>query len=210
MGGECLALFLCALPLSAQAHKSVQPALICSADNSCITLDEWMKSTASFKGDIPMEVVPEQGYGLAKPDASGLFGVRPAVRVKLTNGSQTWYQDLPVTKPTANRTYWIATGLSGLLTVLDIENSHLALNRPGTSEANPLFGAHPGRARYYGICLPIFALNAYMSYRYKRQDQALADAGIQGHKYVKWWLPEALNGGMHAIGLAVTLGATGR
>lgn len=201
--------------MAAQA-RSIQPVLICSPDNSCITFNEQGSDpiTAPFyvtAGGYDFgSIVPPKDDGVAKPDASGLFGVRPTVRVKLTNGSQTWYQDLPATKTTANRTYWLSTALSLALTVADVENSHYTLNRPGTSEANPLFGAHPGRARYYGICLPIFAVNAYMSYRYKREDQALADAGLKGHKYVKWFTPNLLNTAFHALGLAVTIGSTGR
>ena len=132
------------------------------------------------------------------------------VRVKLTDGSRQWYEPLPVRHRTADRKFWLSTGLSGALTVADVKNSLDALNRPGTSEANPIFGRHPSPGRYYAVMVPIFAANAYMSYRYKREDEALADAGIQGHKYVKWWLPSALNSGAHAVGLAVTLAATGR
>lgn len=223
--GECLALFLCALPMAAQA-RSIQPVLICSPDSSCITFNEQgvkvdpLANSGMTPVILPYYVildeypqdsnVPIQGDGIAQPDASGLFGVRPTVRVKLTNGSQTWYQDLPVTRRTADKSFWLSTGLSLALTVADVENSLHALNRPGVSEANPLFGGHPSRLRYYAIAGPIAALNIGFSWHYKRQDDAMADAGIKGHKYVKWFTPNLLNTAFHALGLAVTIGSTGR
>ena len=77
-------------------------------------------------------------------------------------------------------------------------------------EADPLYGSHPGRARYYAIAMPVAGLCAYYSYRYKREDDALAAAGIPGHKYVKWWLPEALNIGAHIFGIVATASFTGK
>lgn len=138
------------------------------------------------------------------------FKPQPTVRVKLTDGTKTWYQPLVVPHRTADRAFWLSTGLSLALTVADVENSHYALNKLGTIEANPVFGQHPGRARYYAICLPIFAVNTYLSYRYKREDDAMAAAGIRGHKYAKWWVPSLANTVVHAVGVTVTLASTGR
>jgi hypothetical protein len=142
------------------------------------------------------------------PLASTITG--PYINVKLTNHDQTWYEPLIVPHRTTDRAYWTSTLLSLALTVADVENSRYALAKPGTMEANSIFGHHPGRATYYGITLPIFMVNAIVSYRYKREDDALAYAGIPGHRYSKWWLPNAINTFGHAAGTLVTLASTGR
>ena len=138
------------------------------------------------------------------------FKPQPTVTVKLTDGTRAWYQPLVVPHRTADRAYWLSTLVSLGMTVADVENSHYALTRAGTMEANPLFGSHPSRPVYYGITLPIFAINAAFSYHYKRQDDALAAAGLPGHRFAKWWLPNLMNTGVHAVGVGVTVGSTGR
>lgn len=132
------------------------------------------------------------------------------VRIQLTDRATKWYAPLPVSQTTADKAWWAWFAASNALTVADAENSLYALRTPGATEANPFFGARPGRARIYAVMLPVTVLCDYMSWRYKREDDALRDAGIPGHKYVKWWLPQALNAGGHAIGILVTLASTGR
>jgi hypothetical protein len=131
------------------------------------------------------------------------------IDVKLTDGTHTWKQALTVPHTTADKSYWISTAISAGLTVLDVENSIYALkSQPGTVEANGIFGNHPSRTRYYSITLPIFAANAYVSWKYKREDDALKAAGIPGHKYVSWKVPNGINSGMHLVGFLVTLLST--
>lgn len=134
----------------------------------------------------------------------------PTVQVKLTDGQRTWYQALPVTNRTADKAFIASTLLSLAATVADVENSHAALERSGTREANPLFGSNPSRVRYYAITLPVFAVNAFVSYRYKRQDDALGVARYGGHKIVKWWLPNTLNTFFHVVGISATVASTGK
>ena len=152
------------------------------------------------------------------------FKSLPTVRVHLTcagdaicaenyhvQPKEKWWEPLQVRRPTADKKWYAATAASGILTAGDVENSLIALgNCHNAREANPLYGKCPGRARYYAISGPIFVLNAYMSYKWKREDDALKDAGIPGHKYQKWWLPDAINGGTHLLGILITLGATGK
>lgn len=138
------------------------------------------------------------------------FKPKPVVRVELTNGVDKWWQPLPVPHRTADRAYWASTITSLGWTVADVENSVYILKSPKTHEVNFIFGSHPSRGRYYAICLPVFLGSAYLSYRYKREDEALKYAGLPTHKYVRWWLPEALNTGSHVLGVLVTLTSTGR
>ncbi len=194
-GRALLAFFLLATPAFAQ----VQPVLICNPDASCVTFNE---QGVTPSGYADTSIVPLQG-DTSRPNGD-------TVRVKLTDGKTTWYERIAVPEHAINRNFWLSTGLSLALTIADVENSRLALSRVGTSEANPLFGSHPSRGRYYAVTLPIFAANAYMSYRWKREDAALAYSGIPGHKYAKWHIPNDLNTIAHAIGLAITLGSTGR
>lgn len=149
---------------------------------------------------------------LAHAQAPALpFKPLPTVNVKLTDGTKTWYQEFSVPGKTADRSFWIVTAISAALTVADVENSINALRKPGAIEINGAFGApHPGRLRYYGISLPVFAGMTYFSYKYKREDAALAYAGLPPHRFVKWWLPSAMNAGMHALGAGITLASTGR
>ncbi len=132
------------------------------------------------------------------------------VRVHLTDGTRKWYEPLPVTHRTADRGYWATTAVSQALTIADVENSLYALRQPGTGEVNPLLGSNPTRLRYYAVLEPFTVLMGYLSWRYKREDDALKASGIQGHKYVKWWMPNAAISGAHIFGLLVTIEATGR
>lgn len=148
---------------------------------------------------------------------------QPTVKIQLTckldvkcqeaygvKANQKFYRQLPVVQPTLDHAYVLSTTTSILLSIGDVENSLYALNKPGTQEANWLFGSHPNRARYYAIILPVDAAAAIISYRYKREDQALKAAGYPSHRIVKWWLPEAMNSVGHTVGILITATSTGR
>ena len=138
------------------------------------------------------------------------FKPLPTVRVQLTNGTRKWYEPLPVTRPTTDKPYIISTLISGASVVGDCENTQYALHRPGTHEANPLFGLHPTRLTCYGLSAPAFIGMTYFSWRYHREDHALADAGLPGHKWAKWWVPNVLNTAFHTFGILYTLSSTHR
>jgi hypothetical protein len=148
--------------------------------------------------------------GAQMPAQSLPFKPLPTVRVKLTDGNRTWYEPLTVPHKTTDGRFLAFLAVSSVLTVADVENSVAALKKPGTSEANGIFGAHPGRGTYYAITLPMLAGTAYLSYRWKREDDALAYAGLPRHKFVKWWLPLAVNTGAHVAGVIATTVGTGR
>jgi hypothetical protein len=124
--------------------------------------------------------------------------------------NQKFYRQLPVVQPTVDHAYVLSTSTTVLLSIADIENSIYTLNKPGTQEVNWLFGSHPGRVRYYAVILPVDAATTLISYRYKREDEALKAAGYPGHKIVKWWLPTTMMSAAHIVGILVTVTSTGR
>ena len=138
------------------------------------------------------------------------FKPLPTVRVRLTDGTRKWYEPLPVRRKTADAHFWERTIASQLLTVGDIENSIYALRKPGVEERSPIYGKHPTRAIYYPISEAVFAWAAWTDYRYTREDSALRDAGLPGHRFIKGWLPQALNAGSHAVGIIFTIASTHR
>ena len=142
------------------------------------------------------------------PLASTITG--PTVNVKLTNGTQTWYEPLPVPHRTTDRAYWLHFALTQAATIADIENTRYALGKAGTQEANPIYGKAPSRLTLYSISEAVAIGNAIFDRHYKRQDDALAAANIPGHKWSKWWVPTMLNTAAHSVGLLTTLASTGR
>ena len=151
------------------------------------------------------------------------FKPETTVNVKLTCGKldvvcqeqyavrpgQSWSQPLIVKHRAADGSYLAVAITSGLLTVADVENSIYALqNTRGSSELNPLYGSHPSRGIYYGVGLPVTAAAAWLGWKWKREDEALRDAGLPGHGWAKWWLPETLVTASHAVGIFVTLAET--
>ena len=131
------------------------------------------------------------------------------VKVQMTDGARKWYEPLPVPK-THDHKFLILTASSVLANVADVENSLVALRGQHVRELNPLYGQHPNRLRYYDVSLPITGALAYWSWRWKREDAALKFAGYPGHRFMKWWIPEALNIATHGAGLGFTAASTGR
>jgi hypothetical protein len=138
------------------------------------------------------------------------FKPLPVVRVQLTDGAKKWYEPLAVPQKTADKAFLAYLGVSALSMIADCENTEYALQKPGASERNLLFGGRPGRAKCYGLSAPVFLGMGYYSYKYKREDSALAYAGLPAHRFVRWWVPDALNTAFHVVGVLVTLTSTGR
>lgn len=151
------------------------------------------------------------------------FKPLPTVRVRVTCGTDVacqaaqsvdakakWWIALPVRRPTATAAFWARTAVSGALTVGDVENSIYSLQRPGTTEKNWLYGSHPTRARYYPIAGGIAVLCAYMDWRYTREDNALRDASMPSHRFVKGYIPQVVNMATHIAGIIYTVVGSGR
>jgi len=114
---------------------------------------------------------------------------------------QAWSESLAVRHRTADRKWDTVTAVSATATILDVQYSLHELHL-GATEANPLFGKHPSGERYYAIDAPMAIGAAYLHWRFKRQDDALRDAGLPTTK--KAWLPQASNIGYHLFGFVFT------
>ena len=133
------------------------------------------------------------------------------IDIELTyNGRQKWHELIPVPHETKDRAFWSHVSASVLCTFMDVENSVYTMNHSHSRELNPIYGSHPGRGRYYIIALPVAAATSYLSYRYKRESDALRARGYEDHKWRKWWIPDALNGGSHIVGILFTFASTGK
>ena len=110
---------------------------------------------------------------------------------------------------TADKAWWIANGVSWGLTVADFGNTLYGLRQPGVREANPLLGHHPSVGRMLAVGLPITSFQTYMSYRWKKQDDADRLAGVKLAKIRWYWMP-AVNATAHGVAIGVSIGLTGR
>ncbi|MFY9910425.1 MAG: hypothetical protein WCF22_22875 [Candidatus Sulfotelmatobacter sp.] len=70
---------------------------------------------------------------------------------------------------TMDRQFILLNVLSTAALVADVETTiHAVGGETKANELNPVFGAHPTRARLYGITLPLNALSFYLSYHAKK------------------------------------------
>lgn len=70
---------------------------------------------------------------------------------------------------TMDRQFILLNALSTVSLIADVETTiHAVGGENKANEVNPLFGAHPTRARLYGITLPLNALSLYLSYHAKK------------------------------------------
>ncbi len=97
------------------------------------------------------------------------------------------------TKPrTADRNYWLLTGVAVGLTVADIELTQHCLHQGTCHEGNPLVPT-TNRAKLYPLQLGLTAAQSYLAYRLKRK----------GSK--AWWLPQLSLSASHAVGVGFGL-----
>lgn len=69
-------------------------------------------------------------------------------------------------------------------------------------ELNPIFGKRPNRLTLYGIKLPVDALCIYYAHKFKREDDALAAAGLKEHAF-RWHSLMAISIWAHGTAAAV-------
>src|SRR5712691_2021905 len=112
------------------------------------------------------------------------------------------------THRTADKAWWGLNVASWASTVADVENTELVL-RHGGRELNPLYGPHPSHLRMYAISAPLAGLSTWLSYRWKREDDA--DKIKYGYTArVRWYIAPVINLGAHGFGVGFTLMETGR
>ena len=85
--------------------------------------------------------------------------------------TQTMEQRTNSRLKTMDRQFIVLHSLSTAALVADLETTVRSVaGQPKTNEVNPLFGAHPTRARLYGLGLPLNAVSFYLSYHYKKSE----------------------------------------
>lgn len=114
---------------------------------------------------------------------------------------------------TADRAFWLWTGVSAIFTVADVENTEYVLRDPHVQEQNFLYGKRPSRARLWSISGPMLALTTWASWRAKRAEDAKIAYGAKPAwtpSWTHWWVAPLANAVTHAVGVGVTIANTGR
>ncbi len=88
----------------------------------------------------------------------------------------------------ADKKFWAVSALAAASTVSDVEVTAHALQNPTCREHNFLMGAHPSRAKMYGISVPATTGYALLGYWLKK------------HNVTLWAAPQLSLTGAHAVG----------
>jgi hypothetical protein len=91
-----------------------------------------------------------------------------------------------VSRHVIDRTFILLSGLFVGTVVADAESTKFALDHGGR-ELNPIFGAHPSRARMYGTTMPIAAWVIYWAYGAKKH----------APRYKAWMFPPLFGAVVH-------------
>jgi hypothetical protein len=111
------------------------------------------------------------------PDAptAGQGGSSSANETRDVSGSRLGFPTLAEERNTRgsghtmDRNFILLHALSTVALFADLETTARSFQGQGkATELNPLFGAHPTRARLYGIAVPLNVLSFYFSYHYKK------------------------------------------
>lgn len=92
------------------------------------------------------------------------------------------------TPKVADKKFWTVSALTAATTVSDVEITARALQNPNCREHNFLMGAHPSRAKMYGISVPATTGYALLGYWLKK------------HNVKLWAAPQLSLAGGHAVG----------
>jgi hypothetical protein len=134
-----------------------------------------------------------------------------SVRVQLTDGHNKWYEQLPVKHRTVDNKWLISTIGMGISTVFDVQESLYIMHKyPNGYEINPIYGKHPNAIRYYSIQAPMTVFISYLSWKWKREDEALECYGYHGHKIMKWHLLNDIVTGIHIVDIGFMTSEGGR
>ena len=114
------------------------------------------------KGDLPEapNASPVGRSGDAARDVSETHLVAPTLELEKTTLRSGH---------TLDRNLILLHAFSAAALVEDLETTVRGVQgQANRAELNPLFGAHPTRARLYGIAVPLNVLSFYVSYHYKK------------------------------------------
>jgi hypothetical protein len=139
--------------------------------------------------DAPIPVLPNNQDGpLPCPAGIGKSCALLGGRLYFNDPSHMTQHDLTLGKAMRNP-MMVVGGLFNLAsTIADIEGTQACLNAHTCTEANPLFGRNPSRARAYGLGIPIMLATYAMSSWLKKHGDgntafALLWGGTMGHTY---------------------------
>lgn len=90
---------------------------------------------------------------------------------------------------TADRNFWLLTGVSVAMTVADIEFTQHCLHKHTCHEGNPLIPT-ADRTKLYPFQLGVTAAQSYLAYRLKEKGLKM------------WWLPQVSLSVSHGVGVA--------
>ncbi len=132
---------------------------------------------------VPKDITPREGC----PDIDGapcanFGGFRFFNNTTFTEHNRTWGQAM------SHPIMWITATALFASTVFDIEGTQHCLALKACTEANPIFGKHPSRARAYGTAIPLFAVGLYSMGRLKQSGHGfgaffVAFTGIALHSW---------------------------
>jgi hypothetical protein len=158
------------VPATAPLADSVAPAARLSL-NGCAQPDHVASELNHTAGSLatsrdlpeaPSAVQDGPASGDAIPDVSGIRVASPGLELE---------RDTNRSGRTLDRQFLLLHTLSAVALVADLESTVRSLQgQTKAAELNPLFGAHPTRARLYGVAVPLNALSFYLSYRYKKRE----------------------------------------
>ena len=156
-------------PATAQFADSLLPAASlslsgCARENHLSSeLNPTPLLPATTSSDLPEAPVAFQGGPSSADGTRDLSGTRfvPPTLVAEPNTNRRGH--------TVDRNFILLHAFSAAALVADLETTVRSFQGQGkATELNPLFGAHPTRARLYGIAVPINAFSFYLSYHYKK------------------------------------------
>ncbi len=170
-------------PLGSTPYPS--PILSCFGQNSANTIlaDSILRlspDVCARENDLPTEINPTAACVAvtrnlpeapsASPEGANSADPTPNVsETSLVSPALASERDTYRSGRTLDRKFILLHALSTVALVADLETTVRSFEgQAKATEVNPLFGAHPTRARLYGIAVPLNALSFYLSYHYKK------------------------------------------
>jgi hypothetical protein len=144
--------------------------------------------------DDPIPVLPSLQDGPAPcPSGEGKSCAALGGRLYFSDPTHMTQHDLTWGQAARNPAMLIADATNLAATVADIEGTQACLHAHTCTEANPIFGSNPSRARAYGTAMPIaFATYAIAALLKKKGDGNLAFAALWAATAVHFY--EAVGG----------------
>jgi hypothetical protein len=173
-------LLACVSAVTVRAQSEIEELPLPSIDASQFSLLEVVPQQPSrFLPGDPIPVLPSLQDGPAPcPSGEGKSCPLLGGRTYFSDPIHMTQHDLTWGKAAKNPAMLIADALNLAATVADIEGTQACLHSHTCSEANPLFGSKPSRARAYGTAMPISFVTYAMAARLKKDGNGNFAFGI--------------------------------